>query len=94
MDLHLNDLRVIVTAGGSGIGRAIVEAFLAEGARVALDQVLEGVDEDRDDVFLALGVRGGEVGDCGHRPRILAVNEKRPRRGRGRTLRILPQPPP
>jgi len=24
----------------------------------------------------------------------MAINEKRPRRGRGRTLRILPQPPP
>ncbi|RCW88818.1 SDR family oxidoreductase [Paracoccus lutimaris] len=35
MDLNLNGHRVIVTAGANGIGRAIVEAFLAEGARVA-----------------------------------------------------------
>ncbi|HWL55563.1 MAG TPA: SDR family oxidoreductase [Paracoccus sp. (in: a-proteobacteria)] len=35
MDLDLKGLRVIVTAGASGIGRAIVDAFLAEGAQVA-----------------------------------------------------------
>lgn len=35
MDLDLRGHRVIVTAGAAGIGRAIVEAFLAEGARVA-----------------------------------------------------------
>lgn len=35
MDLNLNGTRVIVTAGAAGIGRAIVEGFLAEGARVA-----------------------------------------------------------
>jgi len=35
MDLSLKDARVIVTAGANGIGRAIVEGFLAEGARVA-----------------------------------------------------------
>ncbi|RJE78618.1 SDR family oxidoreductase [Paracoccus sp. JM45] len=35
MDLFLNQARVIVTAGAGGIGRAIVEAFLSEGARVA-----------------------------------------------------------
>lgn len=35
MDLDLNGTRVIVTAGAAGIGRAIVEGFLAEGARVA-----------------------------------------------------------
>ncbi|MDO6587782.1 SDR family oxidoreductase [Salipiger sp. 1_MG-2023] len=35
MDLNLTGARVIVTAGANGIGRAIVEGFLAEGARVA-----------------------------------------------------------
>ena len=37
-----------------------------ERARVALDQVLERVDEDGDDVLLALVVRAGEIGDGGH----------------------------
>lgn len=35
MDLGLEGARVLVTAGASGIGRAIVDAFLAEGAQVA-----------------------------------------------------------
>ena len=35
MDLGLKDAKVIVTAGAAGIGRAIVDAFLSEGARVA-----------------------------------------------------------
>ncbi len=35
MKLELEDTRVIVTAGAQGIGRAIVEAYLAEGAHVA-----------------------------------------------------------
>ncbi|MBE9639921.1 SDR family oxidoreductase [Salipiger mangrovisoli] len=35
MNLGLEGARVIVTAGAQGIGRAIVDAFLAEGARVA-----------------------------------------------------------
>ncbi|ARC90334.1 SDR family oxidoreductase [Rhodovulum sp. MB263] len=35
MKLDLEGTRVLVTAGAQGIGRAIVEAYLAEGARVA-----------------------------------------------------------
>lgn len=35
MDLSLGNARIIVTAGAGGIGRAIVDAFLAEGAQVA-----------------------------------------------------------
>ena len=34
----LKDKRVLVTAGAAGIGKAIVETFLAEGARVAVGQ--------------------------------------------------------
>lgn len=36
MDLGLKGARVIVTAGAGGIGRAIVEGFLREGARLAV----------------------------------------------------------
>ncbi|MFF7705899.1 SDR family oxidoreductase [Pseudomonas sp. NPDC007930] len=35
MDLQLKQARVLVSGGSRGIGRAIVEAFAAEGARVA-----------------------------------------------------------
>jgi NAD(P)-dependent dehydrogenase (short-subunit alcohol dehydrogenase family) len=39
----LEDHRVLITGGGSGLGRAIVERFVSEGARVG---VLE-IDPDK-----------------------------------------------
>ncbi len=41
MDLRIEGLRVLVTAGAAGIGRQIAEAFLGEGARVHVCDVAE-----------------------------------------------------
>lgn len=62
MDLNLQGHRVIVTAGANGIGRAIVQAFLDEGARVATCDI-----DDAELATLPEGVfrRNVDVGDAG-----------------------------
>src|SRR6201993_4460996 len=39
MDLGLADARVVVTGGASNIGRGIVHAFAAEGARIVISDI-------------------------------------------------------
>ena len=39
MDLGLADARVVVTGGASNIGRGIVHAFAAEGARIVINDI-------------------------------------------------------
>ncbi len=53
MNLNLHDHVAVVTGGASGIGRAVVEAFLAEGCRVAIWDASAKAEEAVD----ALGCR-------------------------------------
>jgi 3-oxoacyl-[acyl-carrier protein] reductase len=52
--MRLPDKRAIVTGGASGFGRAIVERFVAEGARVAILDIQEALARE---VAAALGER-------------------------------------
>ena len=58
MDLNLTGKVVVVTGGASGIGRAIVEAFRAEGARVAVWD-LEPSADDPDAIQVDVCNHGG-----------------------------------
>ena len=67
MDLHLSGTRVLVTGGSRGIGRAIVAAFLDEGASVAFcARDAEQVRATADDLAAHGRVTGSpvDVGDA------------------------------
>ena len=62
MSNGINGKRVIVTAGGSGIGRAIVDRFVAAGARVHTCDVQQ---EFLDDVVASDDRVSGSLADVG-----------------------------
>ena len=76
MDLKIAGLRVLVTAGASGIGLATARAFAAEGARVLICDV----DREARSQAVAASDRGSRAGRVRRRCTVAAVAVVRPRR--------------
>ncbi|MCV7358571.1 SDR family NAD(P)-dependent oxidoreductase [Mycolicibacterium fluoranthenivorans] len=61
MDLGLSGARVVVTGGASNIGRGIVHAYAAEGARIVLNDIDEPQAKKVRDEALDLGAEAVEL---------------------------------
>lgn len=70
--IDVRDLRVLVTAGASGIGRTVAETFVAGGARVHITDIAEDAIEET--VASVDGVSGtiGDAASSGDVDRVLA----------------------
>ena len=64
--MKLKDKVAVVTGGGSGIGRAICQAFVREGAAVVVvDQNSEGAERVKGELVKAGGKASTFIGDVG-----------------------------
>ena len=70
MDLGLSDKKAIVTGSTKGIGRAIAETLLAEGASVAI------CARDKDSVAEAVDQLGVVLDQTGRDPRASVVSDQ------------------
>jgi len=76
MDLRLDGRRVVLTAGGAGIGRATLEAFFAAGARVVTCDVDEAALGRLRDELAAVAAMRADVSDAGDVDRLFALAEQ------------------
>lgn len=73
MDMGIEGLRVLVTAGAAGIGRAIAEAFLREGARVHVCDIDAGAITDFKSSAAVGGRLEGSVCDVADRVQVASL---------------------
>src|SRR5271165_549432 len=70
--IGVRDLRVLVTAGASGIGRAIAEAFVSGGSQVHITDISEAAINDAVTKIAGLTGTPGDASDPHCADRVLA----------------------
>ena len=75
--IGVRDLRVLVTAGASGIGRAIAEAFVSGGSQVHITDISEAAINDAVTKIAGLSGTPGDAADPHCADRVLAEIRER-----------------